>query len=190
MVKAQILEFDRRIRAWHRSTEPSWRLMKYPASVRCWPLLWSLPLPTPRRSGQAATSRPGSGWCRSRTRAAARRGLAISASKVTAICAACSGRRAGRHPLCQNPWHQASALAHGVAGAAAHQGRGHRARQQDRQDGLGDDGQGERYREPAGSRPNEITPGIRRDVRLGGRTARNAEPVDPAIRKTHWAIAL
>src|SRR5262249_20903131 len=27
--------------------------------------------------------------------------------------------------------------------------------------------------------------GNRRDVRLGGRTARNAEPVDPAIRTTH-----
>ena len=45
-----------------------------------------------------------------------------------------------RHPLCQNPWHRASALAHGIAGAATDEGRGHRARQQDRQDGLGDHG--------------------------------------------------
>ena len=51
-------------------------------------------------------------------------------------------RCARRHPLCQNPWYQASALAHGVAGAATHEGYGDRARQQDRQDGVGDDGQG------------------------------------------------
>ena len=49
-------------------------------------------------------------------------------------------RRLGGDPLCQNPWHQASALAHRVAGAETNQGRGHRARQQDRQDGVGDDG--------------------------------------------------
>jgi hypothetical protein len=49
-------------------------------------------------------------------------------------------RRLGCDPLCQNPWHQASALAHRVAGAATNEGRGHRARQQDRQDGVGDDG--------------------------------------------------
>ena len=37
--------------------------------------------------------------------------------------------------------HGASALAHRIVGAATHQGRRHRARQQTRQDGLGDDGQ-------------------------------------------------
>ena len=51
-------------------------------------------------------------------------------------------RRAGGDPLRQNPWHQASALAHRVADAATHEGRGHRARQQDRTDSVGDDGQG------------------------------------------------
>ena len=51
-------------------------------------------------------------------------------------------RRAGGDPLRQNPWHQASALAHCVADAATHEGRGHRARQQDRTDSVGDDGQG------------------------------------------------
>jgi hypothetical protein len=58
-------------------------------------------------------------------------------------------RRAGGDPLCQNPWHQTSALAHSVADAATHQGRGYRARQQNRTDGMGDHGQGERYKEPA-----------------------------------------
>jgi len=32
---------------------------------------------------------------------------------------------------------------------------------------------------------NEITPDIRRDVKVGRRTARNAEPVDPAVRTIH-----
>ena len=39
--------------------------MKLPASVRCWPLLSSSPLPTQRPSDRGGISRPGSGWCRS-----------------------------------------------------------------------------------------------------------------------------
>jgi transposase len=76
--------------------------------------------------------------------------------------------RAGRDPLCQNPRHQASALAHGIAGAAAHKGRRDRACQQDRTDGLGHDGQ---VRAVQGTRfargVNDIAPGIRRDVKVG-----------------------
>src|SRR5437764_867921 len=34
-----------------------------PASVQCWPLLWSLPLPTQRRSDRGAISLPGLGSC-------------------------------------------------------------------------------------------------------------------------------
>jgi hypothetical protein len=44
----------------------------------------------PRLSDRDGTSRPGWGSCRSRTRAAARTSLAVSASKAIAICAACS----------------------------------------------------------------------------------------------------
>jgi hypothetical protein len=43
----------------------------------------------------------------------------------------------GDHPLCQAPWQPTSALACGMAGTAADQGRRHRPRQQDRQNGLG-----------------------------------------------------
>jgi len=51
---------------------------------------WS-PVSRMRRSfDRVAISPPGSGWCRSRTRAAARKGLAISPSRVIAISAACS----------------------------------------------------------------------------------------------------
>ena len=40
--------------------------MRFLASVRCWPLLWSPALLIRRRSDQGETSRPGSGSCRSR----------------------------------------------------------------------------------------------------------------------------
>jgi len=50
--------------------------------------------------------------------------------------------RTRRHSLCQDPRHPASALAYGIVSAEADQGRRHRPRQQDRQDGLGHDGQG------------------------------------------------
>src|SRR5882757_4445698 len=61
--------------------------MKLPASVRCWPRLWSLPLLIQRPSDQGATSRPGSVSCRSSTRVEARTGSAISANKVRRACA-------------------------------------------------------------------------------------------------------
>src|SRR5258706_10836835 len=48
--------------------------MKLPASVRCWPLLWSQPLLIQSPSDQGATSRPGSVLCRSSTRVEARTG--------------------------------------------------------------------------------------------------------------------
>jgi hypothetical protein len=38
-------------------------------------------------------------------------------------------RAACRHPLCQDPWHQTSTLAHGIVGAEARKGCRHRARQ-------------------------------------------------------------
>jgi hypothetical protein len=77
-------------------------------------------------------------------------------------------RRTRRHPLCQDPWHQASALAHSTAGAAADEGRRHRARQQDRPDGLGNDGQGRALQGTSRAcGVNEIAPDIRRDVKVG-----------------------
>ena len=89
-IKEQVLEFDRLITAWHRSNEMSMRLDEAPASVRCWPLLWLLPLPIQRSSDQGATSQPGLGLFRNSIRAGARTGSAVSANKETAICAACS----------------------------------------------------------------------------------------------------
>ena len=61
---------------------------------------------------------------------------------ITTIGFDVRGRSTRRHPLRQDPWHRASALARGVVGAAPDQGRRHRACQQDCADGLGHDGQG------------------------------------------------
>ena len=138
------------------------------ALVRYWPPLWPLLLPTQRLSDQRATSRPGLGWCRGSAQAAARTGSAVSANKVTAICATCSWP--ARSPLSAMPRSTAPsmAVAHGIAGAAADEDRRHRACQQDRQNGLGDDGQGralQATRRACGV--NEIAPGIWRDVKVG-----------------------
>jgi transposase len=84
-LKAQILAFDRRIMAWHRSNATSKRLDAIPASVRRSQRHWLRALPTSRPSDRDETSRPGSGSCRSRTRAGARTNLAVSASRVIAI---------------------------------------------------------------------------------------------------------
>ena len=88
-IKEQILEFDRLIRAWHRSNEMSMRLDEAPGvgPVLATAVVAAVVIQTP--SDQGATSRPGSVSYRSSTRVGARTGSAISASKVTAICAAC-----------------------------------------------------------------------------------------------------
>ena len=110
MLKAQILEIDRQIMAWHRSNETSKRLEEIPGVGRRWRPPWSPASPTRRPSDRAATSRPGSGSCRSSNRAAARTSSAASASKAIAICAACSGgalaviRHAKIHGNKHRPW--------------------------------------------------------------------------------------
>src|SRR6266481_3257136 len=40
-LKRQILEFDRMIMAWHRSTRRASAFITFPGSVRCWRPLWS-----------------------------------------------------------------------------------------------------------------------------------------------------
>ena len=100
MLKAQILEFDRMISAWHRSNETSRRLDKAPGIGPVLATALVATVADPGLSDQGATSRPGLGWCRSSIRAAARTGSAISASKVTATARPVRGRCARRHPLC------------------------------------------------------------------------------------------
>ena len=142
--------------------------MRYPASARRWPPLWSPVLQIRRLSDRDGTSRPGSDWYRSSTRAAARTGSAVSASKAIAICAACSRPAHSRSSVMPRSMAPSTALAHGVAGSPANQGRRDRACQQDRQNGLGHDGQG---RTLQGTRRacgvTEVTPAKRRDMKVG-----------------------
>ena len=95
-LKVQILEFDRRIIAWHRSSATSKRLDAIPGVVRRWQQLWSPALLIPRLSDRDGISQPGLGSCRSRTRAGVRTGLAVSVNKAIAICAVYS--RPARSP--------------------------------------------------------------------------------------------
>lgn len=89
-LKAQILEFDRRIIAWHRSNATSLRLDVTPASVRRWQQRWSPALPILKPFDPGETSRLGLVSCQSRARAGAKTGLAASPNRAIAICVACS----------------------------------------------------------------------------------------------------
>jgi transposase len=90
VLKAQILEFDRRINAWHRSNQASKRLDEIPGvgPALATALVASVADPKAFRSGRDFSA--GSGSCRSNTRAGARTSSAVSANRAIAICAACS----------------------------------------------------------------------------------------------------
>ena len=86
---AEIAAVDKRIHAWHRSCEESRRLEEIPgigpivatalvAEIGDWKAF---------RSGRNLA--PGSDWCRSSTRPAARTGSAVSPNKAIATCAGC-----------------------------------------------------------------------------------------------------
>jgi transposase len=92
MLKAQILEFDRRILAWHRSNETSKRLDEIPGVGPVLATALVASVATRKPSDRGETFQPGSGWCPSRTRAVARRSSVTLPSVVIAICAACSQR--------------------------------------------------------------------------------------------------
>jgi len=186
-IKEQILEFDRLIRAWHRSNEMSKRLEEVPGvgPVLATALVAAVADPKSFRSGRNFSAWIGmvpkqhSSGGKNRLGNISKQGDRYLPRPVCGRCAFC-------HPLRQDPWHQTSALAHGVAGTASDKGCRNSARQQDCANGLGHDGQG---RAIQGTRRacaiNEIAPGNRRDVKVGRANSTNAEPVDPAIRTTH-----
>ena len=150
VLKVQILEFDRMIRAWHRSSEASKRLDQVPGvgPVLATALVASVADPKAFRSGRDFSAwiglvpKQNSSGGKERLGNISKRGDRYLRSLFTNWSTRC-------HPLRKDPWHAASALAHVVASAATHQGRRHRARQQARQDGLGHDGQGRALKEPA-----------------------------------------
>ena len=100
-LKEQILEFDRLIRAWHRSSEMSMRLDDCPGVG---PALATALVATVADAKAFRSGRNFSAWIgivRSNTRAGVRTDLEVSANKVTAICAACSWP--ARSPLSATP---------------------------------------------------------------------------------------
>ena len=188
LVNGQMLETDRRIRASARATEVGRRLMDVPGVG---PLLASAlvaTVPDPHAFRSAATWRPGSGSCRSRTPAAARSGWAGSPSRAIATCgqmlvvgALAVIRYAERHGT-------RAALARAADGAANHQGRRRRARQQDRPDGLGDHDQRRALSGAGAAGRIEIRRPLRRTslgratkdvMRSAGRTGRRENPLAP-----------
>ena len=140
-LKAQILEFDRRITAWHRSSATSKRLDAIPGvgPALATALVASIADPKAFRSGRDFSAWVGlvpkqnSSGGKDKLGSISKQGDRYFAQPV-------HGWRARRDSLCQDPWHRSSALAHSITGPAAHQGCSHCARQQTRPDGLGDDG--------------------------------------------------
>ena len=141
-LKEQILEFDRMIRAWQRSNEMSMRLDECPGvgPVLATALVATVADPNAFRSG-----RNFSAWIglvpKQHSSGGKNRLGNISKQGDRYLRGLVRDRRARRHPLCQDPWHQASALARGLVGAQGGQGSSRRACQQDSADGLGHDGQ-------------------------------------------------
>jgi transposase len=136
-LKGQILEFDRRIMAWHRSNAASKRLDAIPGvgPALATALVASVADPKAFRSGRDFSAwiglaqatferRQGQAWRYQQAR------RSLPAQLVHCRCSR-------RHPLCQDPWHRAPPLAYRIAGTQADQGRRHRTRQQDGKNGLG-----------------------------------------------------
>jgi len=124
MLKAQILEVDRMIRAWHRSSEASRRLDDIPGVglALMTALVASVADPKMFRSGRDFSA--WIGLVPKQNSSGGKDRLGNISNEAIAICAACSHRCAGGDPLCQNPWHQASPLPRSIARAATHEGRG------------------------------------------------------------------
>ena len=169
VLKVQILEFDRMIRAWHRSNEASKRLDQVPGvgPVLATALVASVADPRAFRSGRDFSAwiglvpKQNSSGGKERLGNISKRGDRYLRSLFTTGALAVI-RYAKIHGTRHRPW-LTSLLAR-----RPDQGRGHRARQQARPDGLGHDGQG---RALQGTRRtcgvNEIAPDLRRDVKVG-----------------------
>jgi hypothetical protein len=119
-LKEKILEFDRRIMAWHRSNATSRRLDELPGRQR--PRSQGLPLGAELLSLDRARAEAALEWRQGLARQYQQARRSLSTQPI-------HRRRPRRDPLRQDPWHKASPLAYGTAGAAANQSRCHRARQ-------------------------------------------------------------
>ena len=154
-IKEQILEFDRLILAWHRSNETSKRLHEIPGVGPCWRRLWLRVLPIPEPSDQDVTSRPGLGSFRNSTQVGARSGSAVSVNKVIAICAACSWPEHSLSSVTPRFMAPHIGLGSRLYWPSPDQGCCYRARQQDRADGQGHNGQGRALQTTRGTCPGK-----------------------------------
>ena len=172
MLKAQILEFDRRIMAWHRSNEASKRLDEIPGVG---PALASASHRTRGQRRRPEGFPVGTrffGLDRARAEAELerrqRKARWNNQARRPIPAQPIHSRRAGGHSLREDAWHQASALAHRAVGAAADQSGCRCARQQDRAHGLGHD---EQRRALQGvcrvGAISEVASVSRRDVKVG-----------------------
>jgi transposase len=142
-LKEQILAFDRMIMAWHRSNQTSRRLHYIPGvgPMLATALVASVADPGTFRSGRNFSAWIGlvpkqhSSGGKERLGSISKQGDRYLRSLFVAGALAVIR-------YAQDPRHRASAMAHGVAGAAADQGRRDSACQQNCADGLGHDGQG------------------------------------------------
>jgi transposase len=168
MLKERILQFDRMITTWHRSSEASRRLDDIPGvgPALATALVASIADPKAFRSGRDFSA--WIGLVPKQNSSGGKDRLGNISKRGDRYLRSLSRRCTRRDPPCQNPWHRASALAYRVADAATNEGRGHRACQQDRQDGVGDDGQERTLQRTRRARGvNEIASGIRCDVKVG-----------------------
>jgi transposase len=147
-VKAQILENDRRIIASARATEVGRRLLEVPGigPVLASAFVASVADPTIFKSGRDLAAwiglvpRQNSSGGKERLRGITKAGNGY-------LRADADGRRHSGDPL--RPAQQCSpALARAAHGSPPNKGRGYRTRQQDSSNGVGADGQRERYRDP------------------------------------------
>jgi transposase len=168
-LKAQILAFDRQIIAWHRSNEISRRLDAIPGigPALATALVASVADPKAFRSARNFSAWIGlvpkqhSSGGKDRLGSISKQGDRYLRSLFTAGALAVIR-------CAKDPWLPASALAYRIAGAPADQGCRHRARQQNRPNGLGNDGQGRALQGTRRTRGvNEIALEIRRDVKVG-----------------------
>jgi len=142
VLKTQILEFDRMINAWHRSSEVSKRLDEIPSvgPALATALVASVADPRAFQSGRDFSAGIGlvpkqhSSGGKDKLGGISKQGDRYLRSLFTAGALAVI-RYAKIHGAKRRPWLAA------LLGQAADEGRRDRARQQDRQDGMGHDGQ-------------------------------------------------
>src|SRR6187401_3641115 len=117
MLKTQILEFDRRIMAWHRSNETSKRLDEIPGvgPVLATALVASVADPKAFRSGRNFSA--WIGLVPKQHSSGGKDRLGSISKQGAAQPVHCRSPR--RDPLCQDPRHKASTLAYSLAGAAS-----------------------------------------------------------------------